>query len=596
MPPAKANKPREVVGPIGGAANNTSFAKTPSRFCPREAMQNTRVLGASKKRLRFGQRNPLRKIFAQRMGVGGWDGSGAGSPVQALAVLGAVTGTIGVTRGSLSGLTTITNLAGGPITGTVWILDSAGAMVDAISNTDAPVAGQTFISAFQVGWDYADPTRLGWVNLCFDTTASNQIYASAHLYRTDLRTQVWQTYVKDWDPTNPCTQGGGAVGTRPIVPNSIRVYGTYTYVSASPYIYVFRTSDGKYLKRYNVSGWAEEIQDVRLSVSGGLYVLFTGSRAVSGIVPADTAFVHEGLHVRAGVALFQVNADTGDAAPNPLTHVAFGQTLTTGANYENHQTFRFSEHLFRGYDGAAVRTNPRGCLPFGFAIDAAGNIYCSFTNRGWGKTVASDSPGSGFAPTVVCKIGGVNNSQFGRLQWEADALGGSILDQYVTPGGATVYNDIPGGGTLDRQVPVGLASVNGPGGDEPTIDSLCCDAAGDLYGGGHRTQLDTHGGFNVFKWSGTDGTQLWAVRLSGMVYQHCMAVDPTDGNIVVGGERNSAWEGSNQDGTGEKQAHLWKLSAASGAVMWHQDLNTNVSCFGVDVNTLGRIAYCTQTI
>jgi hypothetical protein len=53
-----------------------------------------------------------------------------------------------------------------------------------------------------------------------------------------------------------------------------------------------------------------------------------------------------------------------------------------------------------------------------------------------------------------------------------------------------------------------------------------------------------------------------------------------------GWERNSNWDGADP-GTGPRQAHLWKLNAASGAVMWHQDLGPVVSCFGVDVNTAG---------
>jgi hypothetical protein len=599
MPPGKkANKPLEVVGPIGGCSNGAPFSKNPARFCPPRAIQNTRIVGSSSGRLRFSQRPGMSRFFSGRMGVGGWDLSGVGSPVQAFDVLQAATGTVGFTRGSPTGLTSITSLSGGPATGTVWIINGATtAMLDSITNTDTPVADQTFLGAFQVGWHAANPHLLAWVNLCVDTTAGNQIYASVHVYNAQTRTQLWQTYLKDWDATTPATQAGGAVGANSIIPNSVRVYADYTFVSCGQYVYVFRTSDGFYLKRVTPSGWADEVQDVRRSPLGGLFALFTGSSSVSGIIPANTALVHEGQHVRAGVALFQINADTGNAAPAPLTHVAFGQTLTdTGnANYENHQTFRFSEHLFRGYDPAlgALRTNPRGGLPFGFALDASGNIFCSFTNRGWGKTLAADIPDSSFAPTTVCKIGGIT-ATFGRLQWEGDTQ--SVLDQYVTPGGVTCYNDIPGGGALNRQWPNGLASLNGPGGDEPSIDSLCCDAAGDVYAGGHRNQLDVAGGFNVFKMSGLDGTLVWGTNLSGMVYQHCMAVDPTDGNVVVGGERNSDWDGSNADGTGPKQAHLWKLSAATGAVLWHQDLGAVRSCFGVDISSEGKVAYCTPPI
>jgi hypothetical protein len=586
-------KPREVVGPTGGAANNSTFSKTPAKFCPPSAMLNTRVIGSSRKRLRFGQRPGITRQFNQRMGVGGWDGMGTGSPVQAGAVLESVSGEVGTSRGSLNQLTSITSRSGGAITGTVWIINGATtAMLDSIANTDTPVAGQTFLGAFQVGWHATDATRLGWVILCVDTLAANQLYASVHLYNTNARTQVWQSYLKDWDPTSPATQAGGAVGARSQAPNSIRVYANYTYVTAGPYIYVYRTSDGFYLKRYNVSGWAEEVQDVRLGPLGGLYCLFTGTGTVSGIIPADTAFVHEGQHVRSGVALFQVNADTGNSSPNPLTHVAFGQTLTTGPNYENHQTFRFSEHLFRGFDGAAVRTNPRGCLPFGFALDASGNVFCSFTNRGWGKTLATDPPDFSFAPTTVCKIGGTA-ATLGTLRWEGDTQ--SVLDDYQAPSGAHMLNDIPGGGTINRQWPVGLASVHGPGGDEPSVDSLCCDAAGDVYAGGHRNQADPANGTNVYKLSGLDGTPQWSINLSGMIYQHCMAIDPTDGNLVVGGERNSDWEGADP-GTGPRQAHLWKLNAGNGAVMWHQDLGSAVSCFGVDVNTAGQVAYCTPPI
>jgi len=451
--------------------------------------------------------------------------------------------------------------------------------------------------------------------------------------------------------------------------NSIVVDTDYTYVTAGFFLYVFNTTSGKYLQRTDAGKWSQEAQHVVIrnglpreyanlvgpwpatTARKSLLLLFTGTNAngsndIGGAFtdlldgqPGEQ-FVQALAHWRSGLAEYQINLDANgnalDAAGSTvLTRRVFpavadntgipwtGNPATGSEKIKEtsagvvHGTLRFSSILGR---------NPRGGIAFAMCggidpitvttattsdVAAQRPVYVGITNRGWG--VNSNNPvilapgtfeaGAGWSrpdstSSPISTVIALN--AVGTLRWEADSR--SVLKAYDPLGVLAVdwQNDIP--------------TNNGDGGPEATIMGMAIDAQGNLYVAGKKNAPYTSAsGNNCFKIEPTAGRVLWQANLGSMIYQHCVAVDPTDNSPIFCGMRNPKWTGADPDGAGPdpaRYAFLWKLSSVDGGItkfldmglartLWAFGADANGwdrwhSAFGVSVDRRGRIAFVTS--
>ncbi len=546
--------PRRIVGPVGGAANNSAFIDQPFKFAPIGTIENVHVIAPGSKRPRFGRRAAVVKKFGTQLA--------GGSPVQAGVSLARASGIAGYDRSNCAAATSFTNEPLPTLTGMVWLLDPNTAMYKAIKDVGSQTAGDNVIGAFVLSWH---PTldRVIVGILCTKTPAQTVYYMTIACY-SSLGELLWRTFLDD--RATPA----GTPGTLNIIANEIHVGSLYTYVPCGPYVYVLNTSDGTFYTRYDAGGgWFDEaMQVLETDVSGStgkLWILGMGSATISGSV--TTLQNVQGWFSRAGVSRYSVTA----------TPTAFTRDALTIGGEGNHGTYRLSELLAR---------RPRGAIPFCFARLSGGDFVIGFTNRGWNAD-GTLPPDSTTVPTTIARLTlGTTN---GTLIWERDTE--SRLDSHnvtlgPTPG--TYYSDIPPG-IPGNNNPVGSYGAGGP---EPGVNAIAVDASDNIYCGGRLNQNTATSGYNLFSWT-ADGELRWASRISGMIHQHCIKVDPTDGHIWVGGYRNLNWDGSG----GTLYAHLWKVNSATGAVLLSQDLNAaSTHCYGLSINSQGKIAYCTDTV
>ena len=549
---------RELTGPFKGAANNTTYLRTPLEYAPVSALQNVRVRRPGTGRPGWAPRPGLASLASGTFGNG--------NPVQAFAVIPKASGVTGYRTVSTALVGAGNQRTQAAISGNVWMRDADTGIMGSFKDLGTQTAGDTIIGAFHARW-IAGTTRVVFINQ-LKKTSTGKLYLGVCCYETTDGSLVWRTFLDDRDSTNMPPVGAKSDVGRDIVANGLSVdpvAAPYVYITTGGYVWVLNKSTGEYLWRYDVDGWAFECQHaIRQPYSAGrLLVLFDGSPVVSA--PATwTNYDNFARFWRAGIAGFTVNS----AATPPLSRGTFGTQLdSSDPLYENHGTVRLSEKLLR---------RPRGARTFGFAVcpsastSAAGKFAVSFTNRGWGPNSATYQPDGSQAPTTVAMF-----DANGNYLWEADT--DSLVNAYAGAWG-TFYNDIP--------------LVDGPAGPSTSINALGMDNDGDVYAAGTRNLPGVSDGYNVFKLSGADGTILWAVNLSGTIYQHCVCVDPQDGNVWVFGERNSNWTGASG-----VNAHGWKLSSSSGAVLKSVDLGSSPGrAFSIDVNTSGQLLYTTDTI
>jgi len=441
-----------------------------------------------------------------------------------------------------------------------------------------------------------------------------------------------------------------------IISNDLVVDTDYTYLAASWFIYVFNTATGAYLQRITVGRWSQEIQKIIIrnglprrykSFPSGfdetlspksLVVVFKGTNGNNGAfvdsttgkgpLPVDDArFIQALADWRSGVAEYRIFRNSDGTAktaigtiieqlefPEPTDGVTKTEVVAETAGGTPHYTLRFSSILDR---------NPRGCTPYaacrgvdplpaytspGSAELASAPIFVGITNRGYGVSSATPTaltnanlgtaagwawPDSSCPPTSLVKLDGKGNKI-----WEKDTQ--SLLSLYnpvqTTQPALAWYNDIP--------------TKTGAGGPEATIMGMVCDAAGDVYIAGKRNNYGSQptSGVNVAKVNGETGQIVWQQNLSGIVWQHCIAISPLDGSVLVCGMRNDSWD---DDGSGGTYKFLWRLSQSDGEVLDSLDLGLDETLWGtgvdaannnwkswdsgfsISVDQIGRVAFCT---
>lgn len=586
---------RKLQPPIKGATNAQPYVQTPGDAGPLESMRNVVPFRTDTGRMSLGQRPGLVATF----------GNVLPGPVQAMVVVPRRSGLSGYEVGAGSTVQSITSRDSGPLVGQFVAIDSDRSILAVFDDTRG--TGITGIptdaggyGGFQTCFD-PDNDDIGFgATIARDTGVTTQSVAVVGLNRLNITTGeiTHQVYAVDADAPYTAPLGGSPTQTSLFV-NHIQAFGPYLFVAVGVYVYVFRKADLTYVKRHAIdftdgfSGVTGEVQGVRCCTIGTkdyLVALIRGSPNIAGPVVADTSTTDPtnfGFFVRSGLLLHEIGyasaaKDSVAVGSTVLTRLAMPQFTQSGdAAYENHLYYRFSEN-------SAQR--PRGCLPHGFDMGADGTCFVARTNQGFGYdavTVAACRPNS---PVFVSGVKVVLTRAF-----EAGA------PAYINPAAPVRYGSSVsvGGWEIDTDslrkefewnaqtwlsdIP-SVATGHDPHatGESPSLMAVALDAARDRVFFGGRRPSPSQAVPNVYAIRASDGARLWSTDLAGLIQQHAMAVDPTTGNVICGGNRNSMWVGA----SGSK-AEIWWLDGITGEVREWFDLTDAVTLNGyIDGSTV----------
>lgn len=485
--------------------------------------------------------------------------------VQAMTVVPKTGGVTGLATGDFRRVTGGKTRAASLLRGHLFVTDAQFGMETAFINLDGDVPPY---GAYAVDWH---PTleRAAYVTVAAKSgkIVGRLVYTDCNPSSATYGTELWSAWLEDVDA------GGGTPGTFPIFVNSVLVTATYVFTCAGPWLFVHRLSDGTYLRRYNLSGWSQELQDLDVRPTDGrLVVAFKGTPIVSGAVTTDTGKgttpladirAAEGNFFRAGLALYTITGVTtvnGDI----LTQVQFGEKKAAGwgtveygvSCYEDHGFFRFSER------GASA---PRGYIPNGVVCLSTGETAVARTNRGWG-------PNNTFRPDLstqklpVCLIS--DGTAAATLVAEGD--NNSIEEAYAGSfTGSPFYCDIPNQNNTNNTW------------DDPhcSCDTIAADGDGNVYVAGRR---NAGTGANITKLRASDLAIIWQQDLGGWIPQNGLAWDTTTNTLVACGQRNTAWTGASS-----MPACLWRIDPATGDILATFDLDQGTNSAGVLVNAYG---------
>lgn len=291
-----------------------------------------------------------------------------------------------------------------------------------------------------------------------------------------------------------------------------------------------------------------------------------GGTLLSGEVLGTT--IEAGItasHFRTGVMRMRISPFP--VVPSPYLHppaidsiyalqVPFGRQLeSTDPRYEGrHDYFRVSEQSL---------ASPHGCYITAMAVLSDGAVVCTRTNQGWGPTTAwrPDGTDNGRPMISVFKI-----DRLGSMVWEQDP--GSVVGDGTGNGayaGHPHYNDI----------------------NNPTFKAVARSALDAVAIAGRQNDATK----SVAVLTST-GLIEWDANLMDATRSvRALEFDPTDGNLIAAGDRNTSWDDSGGD-----EANLWKLQAADGSVAWHYDLNAAVSALAVAASSDGTIVFGTDIV
>lgn len=530
---------RPAQQPYRGAVSSAPYSLQPADSAPFEAIRDVRPFD-SKGRRRMTQRPALVKAFAEQLP----------GPIQFLGVIGRASIQTGTRLGECSDIDPWTSVLSPAIAGQVWWLKRNRGMYaryyEDVTGEGGPATNSVNAVAINADGD----------RIC---TSSNYVDSS-----TDLVSRI---RCFDLDGNVQWTHKILETG-RDRYTNTIAIGDRYVYVATNQEIRVIRLSDGTPIADYQLGGWASEVVELGIytDTSGQewLYAGFNGATAAGTYTVAGAAVgsgtIAQGKwakHFRAGVMKIRIDYTVFGS----LRRVNWGSPrLTTG------QAYYEASH---GYARISELTNypPHGALVTAMGVDSSGNVYVARTNQGWGPNAAHPFfyPDGQTSPYIsVMKL----NAEDGSLAWETDTL--SVRE--VGDGG--YINDIPTGAS-----------------DDPSLLAVRPDAAGDVYVAGRQNQA----GQSLMKLAGSTGSILWSMNLMSGSTAHrqaCIQIDPNDDQVVVGGDRNTSW-----DGAGGANAHLWKVPKNGGSEpLWSHDLGAAVSALGLAIGPDSEIIYGTDKV
>lgn len=614
---------RRLTPPLRGAADNTTLIDTPEMFCPPDNLRNVRAFGdGTDGRPRFGPRPGIIKAFERQLGNG--------AAIQALAVVGRASGISGYETGTVTPVDGGITRTSGTISGHAWVLGTNHGM-------HSDFGAGTTRSVYSLSWH---PTlrRFCYVNLSGTPVKSNLYYVDSDPDSATYLQTLWTAEVPNADP--------GGTPTLSNYANAILVTATFVYLCAAGYLYVLRTSDGVYIKRYSCSGWAQGTMRAVERPDGRIAVLFSGSPTIRGPVTTNSADTGngngEGSDFRAGVMLFTVDTTQTDVDDSPLTVTQFGTKRTaTAVTIDNAAWTAATKRLvktgaFTSYTHATGNliniTAGTGVTAGAYLIAAkisadeielVGSIkatdaadvdadqlqpawyedhqYFRFSERGFATP-------RGYIPSSMCALSdgslvvarcnkgwGPNNSfrpdesvpPLSLCRITGGTTGAALLWETDIGSRLDLHPVTISGSPVDlyNDRPHPSDAVNTPNDPHPTCDAICADGDDNVYVAG---QLNGDG-YSVRKVRSSDGQVLWEQSTGGWAPQHAIAYHAAENVVVVVGQRNSAWPDA-----GGANAVVWFIDAFTGDIVDTFDLGGAVTAFGVDISAAGDIAFVTS--
>lgn len=539
--------------PIKGVSDAPAYIDTPGAFVPLNGLRNVLPNSPTKDRQQLGTRPGLRRSFSGRIGAG---------PVVGLRAINRPSISGGFNLGNSSDMTGDSKLSAS-LQGQVWRLDSVPSMAwqyyADVTGDGGPANNVVNAVAFS-----RDGTKI-----IFATNYLKSGYTKALIVCVDAETGVdlWDHEIE-------------VASTHRFV-NTIRCGTSYVFVATNQYVRVLELGTGALVEENDLGGWSTEVVDTGIAfietVNGfgqqvtteTLFVVFTGSTALTtptntlnggtmpdGTVTATPCIVdipEAARDFRSGVMKFSID-NSSPHPPTVLSRATYGTQIATSApNAEQgmarHGYWRFSEH---------GRNAPYGCTPTAMAVQEDGTVLVIRCNQGWGPT-------SAFRPSPQLNggkpfISALKIDPTGALLWESDEAGSVTNDGF----GEGYYSPVPHYNDIKKPTFVACAMD----------DDGYAIVAGRVNQGGWNVAILDADGFRIAE----------AVTAAGVgtIREGCAAIDPDDGNFIVGGDRTAGWKVAFDDvSTVGTNAHLWKINARSGRVVWGYDLLKSVSALSV---------------
>lgn len=541
-----------------------------------------------------------RRQFATRpkalLEYGGAAGSGRVNGLNSIARSSGVSSVIAVTPDDS---TTGVSVPSGAFMGQAIVLDQDRTVRRLLNDTRGdgtafpPPGGAGGYGAFQCCWHASNDDVGFFATIGTDASADSGNKVVIGISRFDLRSDTFTAQAYAVDADAPATLP--VAGSLDLFSNQILQFGSYLFVCAFRYVYVFRQDTLQYICR-QIIDWTEEVQGIQgVTVNGSDYllVLGTGTTTTSGRpVTVDGTGSDRFGEFLGGALLYLVAPFSTAIVPGVavLARLAMPMGLQSGdAGYEDHRFFRPSEWNVG---------RPHGCLCYAFAATAGTDgsvyLYIARTNQGFGYDGNDPTmQPNGIGPFVsACRANITRAFEVGHPAYVnpatplrygfSSAVGGwerdtASLRRPYTWGANTFQNDIPQitGGIRDPQLD----------GNEPTFWAVAVDTQRNrVFFAGRRSSL-TGAAPTVYcfvaQTLGADigGTLVWSADTGGTIQQNAIAVDPTSGNLLIAMRRNTNWVAP--DGTSPgTSAEVLELNGETGQTVVSVDLTDAIDYNG----------------
>lgn len=537
---------RPVQLPERGVADNTSRAKKPAEFADPRAMLNCWLWDTAEGRYRLGTRAGLTRLVAAPIGTG---------EVQGLIAVNRAAAT-GFQLGAGSAITGDAK-SGAANAGHFWAMDQVPS-IEWEHNFDVTDDGP---AAHDVNASTVTPDGTKIICACnFLSTSTGKYKCRVRCLNAATGATLWTHEIADGAVDRYC--------------RTITTDGTFVFVCTNKYVRVLLLSTGNNEQEFACNNWSYETVECDWYTSAGaryLLIAFIGSLTagtvvgLGGVIQAN----EPARDFRSGVMLCRIFDPPASGPYVPLVQRNFSGIGLGAANdgYEaNHQYLRFSEIASRGFHGVT----PQGIRAF-----SNGSFVVVHNNHGWGPSAAYRPD-----PTESGGVGYYTVSRFnadGTQAW-SNHVALSVTDDGSGEGTYALhphYNDI----------------LN------PTFTAIEIDASENIFVAGCRNTTGT--GYSVYSLTGA-GLLRWDANVTsarGATYgstkrvrRGAITIDPSDGNLLLAGDRNSDW-----DGAGGLNAHMWKLNASSGEVLQGWDFGVAVAASSVAAGG-GRIFLGTEKV